>query len=504
MKNRMKIFSNFRRFAKYGVVAFLLAIPLSCNDFLDKPLQGQLTQENFPQTSADALIATNATYNILRNNAFNFGLFPIIDIMSDDAYKGSNPDDAAASIGPFDTFTHVATEANLSRWWNALYEGVKRANVVIEKVPAIEMDATLRARYIGEASFLRALFYFDLVRAWGAVPKVTTTTPALGLPRASATEIYELIVADLLVAIESLPEKSDYLPAELGRATKGAAKSMLAKVYLFRGDYVNAEKYAMEVVNSAQYELEADFANANSKAGENGVESVFEVGAIGEESLEAGGNQYANVQGVRGSPNRGWGFNRPSLDLMDAFEADDPREEKTIIFLGEVIDGITITGDGPTPDVTKDANEEILQIECYNQKVWTPGNNVPTQFDHNRRILRYADVKLMAAEALAKNNKVNEALEQVNDIRERAREGNGAILLDLTETDGDLLVDLILHERRVELALEGHRFWDLVRTDKAEDVLSPLGFQVGKHELLPIPQSEMDLTQNMWEQNPQW
>ncbi len=235
-------------------------------------------------------------------------------------------------------------EADLSRWWNALYEGVKRANVVIEKVPSIEMDVTLRNRYVGEASFLRALFYFDLVRAWGDVPKVTNTAPALGLPRTSASEIYDLIVADLLVAIEALPEKSDYKEADMGRATKGAAKGILAKVYMFRGDYVNAEKYALEVINSAQYDLEPDFADASSKAGEHGVESVFEVGAIGEESLEAGGNQYANVQGVRGNPNRGWGFNRPSLDLMDAYETDDPRLDKTVIYLGEQLDGITDPG----------------------------------------------------------------------------------------------------------------------------------------------------------------
>ena len=500
----MKILTKIKDGTAYLIMLVFSLIPVSCNDFLDKPLQGQLTQDSFPTSAGDALLATNATYNILRNNAFNFGLFPIIDIMSDDARKGSNPDDAAATIGPFDKFTHVATEGDLSRWWNTLYEGVKRSNVVIEKVPLITMDETLRNRYVGEASFLRALFYFDLVRAWGAVPKVTSTSPALGLPRTPANEIYDLIVADLLYAINALPEKSDYVAADLGRATKGAAKGLLAKVYLFQKDYTNAEKYALEVINSGQYDLETDFANANSKAGEHGVESVFEVGAIGEESLEAGGNQYANVQGVRGSPNRGWGFNRPSMDLMAAFETDDPRKDKTVIVLGEVIDGITIIGDGATPDVTKDDNDAIIEIECYNQKVWTPGNNVPTQFDHNRRLLRYADVLLMAAEASARNGKTTEAKQYVNRIRERAREGNDAILPDITESDQNLLIDLILHERRVELALEGHRFWDLVRTDKAAAVLAPLGFIAGKHELLPVPQSEMDLTQGIWDQNPQW
>src|SRR5687768_13991431 len=129
----MKILSDIKRITQRLAMAAFVLIPLSCEEFLDKPLQGQLTQENFPTSASDARLATNATYNILRNNAFNFGLFPIIDIMSDDAHKGSNPDDAAATIGPFDTFTHIPTEGNLSRWWNALYEGVKRANVVIEK-----------------------------------------------------------------------------------------------------------------------------------------------------------------------------------------------------------------------------------------------------------------------------------------------------------------------------------------------------------------------------------
>lgn len=486
------------------LLCFLLMVPVSCDDFLDKSLQGQLTQENFPTSASDALLATNSIYNILRNSSYNFGLFPIMDIMSDDARKGSNPSDAASTIGPFDDFTHIPTESSLSRWWNTLYEGIKRANVVIEKVPLIQMDATLRARYIGEASFLRAIFYFDLVRAWGGVPKITTTTPELGAARASAEEIYDLIEADLLVAIGSLPEKSDYSAADLGRATKGAAKGFLAKVYLFRGDFVNAEKYALEVINSSQYDLMPDFADANSKAGEFGVESVFEVGAIGEESMQNGGNQYANVQGVRGSPNRGWGFNRPSLDLIAAFETSDPRHDKTVIYLGEVLDGITILGDGPTPDETKDGNGVTIEIETYNQKVWTPGNNVPTQFDHNRRLLRYADVLLIAAEALNENDKPNDALIYLNKVRERAREGNDLILPDITETDKDDLRDIILHERRVELALEGHRFWDLVRTGRAATVLGPLGFIEGKHELLPIPQAEMDLTQNMWEQNPGW
>lgn len=488
----------------FGVLLVSMALlPLSCSDFLDKPLQSTLTQENFPVTDADALLATNGIYNTLRDGSYHFGTFPILDIMSDDAYKGSNPTDAASTVGTYNTFTHVPTEGNINNWWSILYKGVRRANVVIEKVPVINMDETLKARYIAEARFLRALFYFDIVRAWGDAPLVTNTEPETNLDRTSKEEIYTLIIDDLLAAVDDLPEKSEQASADIGRATKGAVRGLLARVYLFRGDYTNTEKYAMEVINSGQYDLATDFKDANSKAGEFGVESIFEIGALPLEGLENGGDQYANVQGVRGTPNRGWGFNRPSMELMAAFESGDPRRESTILFLGEVIDGVTIKGDDNTPDERKDTNGNTIEIECYNQKVWTPGTNVPTQFDHNRRLIRYADVLLMAAEALNMNSKPNEALQYLNEVRQRARGGN-AVLPDITETEKNALHDIILHERRVELALEGYRFWDLVRTGKAQSVLEPLGFVAGKHELLPIPQNEIDLTGNRWLQNDKW
>lgn len=497
----MKSSQQYLRF----VVLTAGLLVFNCSDFLDKPLQGELTAESFPKTADHARLATNAVYNTLRVNAYHQGLFPILDIMSDDGRKGSNPDDAAATVGPYETFTHIATEGNISRWWNTLYQGVKRANVVIEKVPLIAMDETLKNQYIGEAMFLRALFYFDLVRAWGGVPIVTSTTPALDLTRASKEEVYALIIADLQAAINALPEKSQYAAADLGRATKGAARGLLAKVYLFQNDFVNAEKYALELINSGQgYALEANFENANNEAGRHGVESVFEIGALPFENVTQGGNQYANVQGVRGTPNRGWGFNRPSQNLQNSFEPGDPRLDATVIYLGEVLDGVLIMGDGNTPDETLDANGNIVEVECYNQKVWTPGENVPTQFNHNRRILRYADVLLIAAEASNENNKPAQALTYLNQVRARARAGNNAILPDISTTDKNALRDIIFNERRHELAMEGHRLWDLIRTNRAATALGPLGFVTGKHELLPIPQVEVDLSQKRIQQNPNW
>jgi starch-binding outer membrane protein, SusD/RagB family len=476
-----------------------------CEDFLNKNLQKDLTQETFPVSESDALLATNAVYATLRNGNYHFGLFPLTDIMSDDALKGSNPGDQAAVIGPYDTYTFTPSGEELGRWWATLYEGIKRANVVLEKVPIITMDAALQSRYIGEASFLRALFYFDLVRAWGGVPIVTELSPPLTLPRSSKDEVYNLIVNDLEKAIENLPEKNEYDPIDFGRATKGAAKALLAKVYLFQHNYTEAENYLLDMIlnNNNQYALEPVFTDACGEAGEYGDESVFEVGALGVEAEP--GNQYANVQGVRGTPNRGWGFNRPSMDLRDnVFEDDDPRWSGTIIELGDIIDGIEIIGDGTTLDETLDDEGNVIEVECYNRKVWTNGNNVPTQFGHNRRILRYADVLLMAAEVLNENNNPGDALMYLNMVRARAREGNAAILPDITTTNQDELRDIILLERRRELALEGHRFWDLVRTGKAPEILGPLGFIQGKNELFPIPQTEIDISQGSLTQNPGW
>jgi hypothetical protein len=243
-----------------------------------------------------------------------------------------------------------------------------------------------------------------------------------------------------------------------------------------------------------------DFAQIFVSTNEQNEEAVFEISAL-PDWFENGGNQYGNTQGVRGTPNKGWGFCRPAYSLIEEYQANnDPREEASILFLGELIDGITITGDGTTPDTTYQ-NGQIVEIECYNQKVWMPGTDSRESFGHNRRIIRYADVLLMHAEALNENGKSGDALPFLNQIRERARGANPNILPDVTTTDKNALRDAILQERKYELALEGVRFWDLVRTGKAEEVLGPLGFIKGKNELFPIPQSEIDISQGRITQN---
>lgn len=481
---------------------FALFFLASCQDFLEKKPQGQLLQTSFPVSSNDALLVTNAAYASLRNWFYHSGGYPILDILSDDARKGSSVADGFSTVGPYDNFTITRQQDGLDRWWNALYQGIKAANVVTSSVPSIQMDTNLKNRYLAEARFLRAIFYFDLVRAWGGVPLVITPTPALDLTRATKEEVYALIVDDLTFASQNLSEQSAYASNDLGRASKGAAKSYLAKVYLFLNDFVNAEKYALEVINSAQYSLQTNFEDANGIAGNFGVESIFEIGARPTEGADTGGDQFANTQGIRGTPNRGWGFNRPSLNLINSFEANDPRKDGTVIFIGEILDGIKTIGDSATPDSTK-LNGVTIEVECYNQKIWTPGSNVPASWGHHRRLMRYADVLLMAAESSNENGKPAQALQFLNQVRQRARGGNTSILPDITQTDKDLLRNIILNERRHELALEGHRFWDLVRTNKAATVLGSLGF-TSKYNLLPIPQPQIDISQGRLKQNDGW
>ena len=203
------------------------------------------------------------------------GGYPLAGILSDDQTKGSE-DGSNPDLSQFENFTFTSSHAYLLAWYQTLFQSVRHANIVIEKVPAIEMDEVLKSRYIAETRFLRAHSYFTLVRLFGDLPKVTTTNPERTLPRAPVEEIYqEIIISDLLEAAAILPEKSDYPAADMGRATRGAAKALLARVYLFRQDFESALTYAMEVINSGQYELDPSYANVFSVHGEFGAGSIF-------------------------------------------------------------------------------------------------------------------------------------------------------------------------------------------------------------------------------------
>lgn len=482
-------------------ISIIIGLPSCSDDFLEQPPRSALTAGSFPVSASDADLALNAVYNILRTWQLNTGGFPLLDMMSDEAVKGSNPGDGSA-IAVYDNFKYDATEGSVERWYKTLYEAIRRANLVINEVPKINMSKDQAAIYIAEARFMRAYFYSDLVRGFGDVPKVTITDAPLDLRREKVDAILkDIIYPDLENGIAVLPERSSIPAAQMGRITKGAARGMLARMKLFYGDFTTVETLCADIVKSNQYSLMAKFSEVHSSFFEHNAESIFEISALPQNFVN-GGSQFGNTQGVRGTPNRGWGFCRPAYAWISEMQTTkDPRLDPSVLFLNEVKDGILIAGDGSTPDTTYE-NGRIVEIECYNEKVWAAGLDGLSGWGHNRRIIRYADVLLMYAEALNENNKSALALVELNKVRRRARGSSTGILPDINLTDKAQLRNTILNERKYELAIEGHRFWDLVRTNKASEILGPLGFIKGKNELFPIPQSEVDISQGRITQNP--
>jgi hypothetical protein len=489
----MRIFSGI-------TTIVLVATVMSCSeDFLERKPKGQLTYDTFFETPDHAIWATNAVYHQYRS--WEMCAFPwigITDILSDDADKGSTPNDALYVL-ELDEFTFDANNAAVTGAWQGHYHAIFRANLAIDNIPGIEMDETLRARLIGEARFLRAYAYFRLVQWFGDVPLITRTLnddEYYNQTRTPAAQVYDFIESELLAAIDALPEKSDYASADLGRATKGAARGMLAKVYMVRQDFPKAIEQCDAIITSAEYMLLTRYADNFLPIGEHGAESIFEISAVASQAavVGPGATPFNMIQGVRGVPNLGWGFNRPSDDLVSDYESGDPRRQATIIYVGEVLpDGSTIVQDNP----------EVLN-ERYNQKAWVPEHaGLQDNGPGNIRILRYSDILLLAAEAYNEEGNAAKALEYLNMVRARARGSNNFILPNVTTMDQTDLREIIYHERRVELAMEQNRWFDLARWGRLADVM-PLvqpGFVASKHVLLPLPQAEIDLTGGTLVQN---
>ncbi len=479
----------------------LLATNACQKDFLDRKPLGDATFDTFFENADQATYAVNAVYQQFRQwDCISLPWIAVTDIISDDADKGSTPTDALYLL-EIDDFSFDATNSSFSGVWRGYYNAIARANLAILRIPDVDMDETLKKRLIGESKFLRAYSYFLLVQWFGDVPIITAPLGGdayYNQERKPVQEVYAQIERDLLDAVDALPEKSKYAAADLGRATKGAAKGILAKLYMVKKDFVNAEKYCLEIINSKEYSLLNRYGDNFLPVGENSMESVFEINAAALPPIDGvtgpGATPFNMIQGVRGIPNLGWGFNRPSDNLVSSYENGDPRREATVIYVNEVLpDGTTQVQDNP----------EIVN-ERYNQKAWVPAHTgLQDNGPGNIRILRYADILLLAAEALNENGKSADALIYLNQVRKRARGTNNFILPDVTVTDQSQLRDRIYKERRVELAMEQQRWFDLLRWGRAEQVLQAVGknFVAGKHELLPIPQTEIDLTGGLIRQN---
>lgn len=472
----------------------LLSVPTACNkSFLDVPPQGQQKAEAFWQTEADAAKAVNSMYGNLRSwTLAAFAPIAVESLGSDDAEKGSNPTDATF-MNKFDNFSASSTEGQIQDFWSGQYSEVNLCNQVLDNVPNINMDANLKSRYLAEAKFLRAYAYFRLVRAFGDVPlrlHVPVDASEFNIPRTPKDQVYAAIEQDLTDAAAVLPQS--YGPNDVGRATKGAALGLHAKVAMYQAKWDDVLNYTNQVMGMG-YTLFPDFEQMFRIPNENNSESVFEIQCTYlPGNCDFSNSQYSQVQGVRGSFGGGWGFNVPTQDLADAFEPGDPRKDATIIFRGESTpegDAIPVTGDNP----------------MYNQKSYVPFGEYSGECSEgsgeNIRVMRYAEILLMNSEAANELGQSAQALTSLNAVRARARAGNNAILPDVTTTNKDDLRTAIWQERRVELAMEFDRFFDLVRQGRAATVLGSKGFVAGRNEVWPIPQNEIDLSAGVLTQN---
>lgn len=494
-------------------VVVLLFAGYACDSIvnLDKEPLGEPSSQTLYETKEGIHKLLNSVYAQTRSWGVSaFGYFVAKEVGSDDTNPGSSPADGSVPrMEQVSNFTYLTSQGDLTTYYSGLYTLVARANMVINNAPDVDMDPNLQARYIAEAKFLRAFAYFNLVRGWGGVP-LYTEVPAdpqeasEGKPRSSEEDVYNLIAKDLKDAIVALPLKSEYPASELGRATKGAARTMLAQVYLFQQDYTNTLKYAEEVINSNEYRLADTYDRTYDVNHQNGPESIFEIQYITREEKDIS-NEWTKWQGVRGTGS-GWGFFSPSKDLADTYESGDPRRDYTIFFEGEAWPG---TNGQEVPEWPDDVDPRANQKSMLS-KPWPDG--YPGNSSVNRVVMRYADVILMAAEAHNELGNLSEAHRYLEMIRSRAREGNPTVLFEITTTDQVQLRHAIWHERRVELALEGYRYFDIMRYNKVEpgyakklfDALGKTSFDPSKHTLFPIPQREIDFSGGSLQQNPGW
>jgi hypothetical protein len=491
MKTKNKIL------AMLGIGALFLAT--SCKkSFLEVPPQGQQPADQFWTSEADATKAVNSIYANLRGwTEVAFAPIALESLGSDDTETGSDPSDGSVPfMNTYNNFTVTSTQGQLSDFWNGRYQSINLCNQVIDNIPAISMDANLKARYIAEAKFVRAYEYFRLVRAFGDVPlrlHLPKDASEYNLPRTPKTQVWSAIEQDLTDAASVLP--TNYAGADVQKATKGAALALHAKVGMYQAKWTDVKNYTDQVIALGKYALFPNYEQLFRVQNEFSVESIFEINAKHVPgNCDASNSQYSQVQGVRGVARGGWGFNVPTTDLANAYEPGDPRKDATIIFRGETTpEGDVIPGSVPNP--------------MYNQKSYMPFTDPSNQdcnegADQNIRVLRFAEVLLMNAEANNELGNSAAAIDALEKVRARARGGNNAILPKVTTTDKTALRDAIWKERRVELAMEFDRYFDVIRQGRAAAVFGPLGWKANKNEVWPIPQSEIDLSAGVLTQNP--
>ena len=465
------------------LLAGLTAGSYGCKDFVNLTPQDVIPVTGFYKTEADLQGALTGTYGQLRG-VYN-GYFQFTELPSDNTRTINSSE---VGFGQFDKLTWTASNGSIAGAWNQAYAAIAGANVTLGHADGVPYaNPVNKTQLVGQAKFLRALMYFNLVRFFGDVPLVLAElkgqAEALALVRAPAAEVYAQIEKDLADAEAALP--LSYNAANVGRATSGAAKALLGKVYLQQKKWPEAEAKLAEVIAANQYQLLPDVNNVFGVGKDNNAEIVFACQYFSSGNGEGNSFSYAFAPAANVTSVSGGSTNLGTKDLNDAFEAGDARKAAFLVAIG-----------------TGNATDYYAKKFVYNVLTLNEGDN-------DWPIVRYADVLLMYAEALNNNGKTALALPQINRIRTRA--GLAAKPLTLSATDTQLALE---QERRVEFCFEGHRWHDLIRwgkaistmqafkakytaIDGANNNLSPDAYKV----LFPVPLAEIQLNAKLT-QNP--
>ena len=476
------------------LIILALASFSSCKKFLEEAPKSNVTVANFYKTEGDAISAVNSIYAYLNSistgstaGVYHSALWVTAGLASDEMLNNQL---GAPQFDQLATFTHAPQNIALLEIWAMHYKTITIANIAINRIPSISMSEPLKARLIGEAKFLRALMYFNLVRMYGGIPLVLEENAALTPPPATVDAIYTQIILDLTDAATNLP--LSYAAGNgRGRATQGAANAILAKVYLTTEDWANATASAKKVIDSNQYQLWEDFGDVFKLSSRNGKEAIFSVGfgdAGGAIIFWEAGQFLVRLLPAKLSEEgvinaQGWQI--PTQNLYDAYNPDDRR--RAVTFITEI--------NGSAGSST---------IRPYIQKYWDrvaepTGNESSNDFP----VIRYSDILLIYAEANNELGISNLAHEYINLVRKRARfDGTNYVnaVPDYIGLGKEPMREAILKERRMEFVAEGQRWFDLART-KTLEVKVPLAkpgvTPTAKHYKFPIPQNELDLNPNL-------
>ncbi|MFZ9028386.1 MAG: RagB/SusD family nutrient uptake outer membrane protein [Crocinitomicaceae bacterium] len=470
---------------------------ISCEKFLAVDPPYAQDAENYFLTEEDYDNALTGAYDLLQSSFLSVW---IGEIASDNTIAGGESVNDTEGLHQMDNMTHGAVNNELRSLFRWNYAGLTRANYILEQqTNSTAIDFFGKDHVFAEAKFLRAYYYFELVKVFGGVPLIIDerigVEEAKNIPRATAEEVYAQIESDLIDAAAVLQP----FASQKGRATSGAAKALLGKVYLYQGKNAEAAAVLGEVISSGMYSLIPNYDDLFLASSEGNSETVFDVQYSGLEGGSYGclvcleGNAGPGFHGIRqyNGPVYGDGnsYNLPTQELYDAFDASDPRRDATVLdidaFIAAQTDPSSITYAIGAGGHTGYYNNKYIKRQG---EIGLPDDDLTSPV--NYRVIRYADVLLMAAEANFLAGSTGLAQQYMDEVR--ARVGMPSVPVSS--------VDVIWNERRLELSCEGHRFFDLVRTGQAATFIN--GFQTGKHELFPIPQVEIDLVGGAWEQNP--